>query len=525
MMKKWDGIRENCEDFRKITYKDCLIDWAERWGDKVAISCDGETITYKELDEKSDNLMAYFYRLGLRKGDIVIFQVPNSIEWTVTLFALLRGGIIPVMMLPAHGKYEISGICSIAKPRACITMDTIFHADCEETAKLVASEESSIEFLLNGDDIRSAMEMDNTDTVYDAPAYTDIAMLLLSGGTTGIPKMIPRTHGDYIYDNTVIGKRCELDESSVFLAALPAAHNFTLGNPGVLGTLMYGGRVVITDSASPMEIFDLIEEERVTYTAMVPAVLGLCIKYREDDDDADISSLRFVMTGGAMLPADIEQKADKVLGCTLLQIYGTAEGLNTCYAPSYRTGPDSGKQGRPISPYDEILILDSDGKPLPTGSEGEMVTRGPYTITGYFRNDKANAESFTADGYYKTGDLAILNERGELTITGRAVEQINKCGEKIMPAELENCLRTHKLISDCVVAGLPDKEMGNLVGMFIKNDGVKLTLSDIHCFLREKDIAAYKWPDRLYYVDSFPLTAVNKVDKKKLVAEAAEVNI
>ena len=154
-----------------------------------------------------------------------------------------------------------------------------------------------------------------------------------------------------------------------------------------------------------------------------------------------------------------------------------------------------------------------------------MVTRGPYTITGYFRNDKANTESFTADGYYKTGDLAILNERGELTITGRAVEQINKCGEKIMPAELENCLRTHKLISDCVVAGLPDKEMGNLVGLFIKNDGVKLTLSDIHCFLREKDIAAYKWPDRLYYVDSFPLTAVNKVDKKKLVAEAAEVSI
>lgn len=152
------------------------------------------------------------------------------------------------------------------------------------------------------------LEMDNTDTVYDAPAYTDIAMLLLSGGTTGIPKMIPRTHGDYIYDNTVIGKRCELDESSVFLAALPAAHNFTLGNPGVLGTLMYGGRVVITDSASPMEIFDLIEEERVTYTAMVPAVLGLCIKYREDDDDADVSKFTFCYDRRCNAPAILNKK-------------------------------------------------------------------------------------------------------------------------------------------------------------------------------------------------------------------------
>ncbi|MBQ8961616.1 MAG: AMP-binding protein [Ruminococcus sp.] len=518
---KWDGVREHCDKWRCITYGVLLGELAEKYGDKTAVVCEDERISYSELDTMSDSLLAYFLSLGLKKGDIVVLQVPNSLELAVTLFALFKGGIIPVMTLPAHGRYEISGICRLSSPKAYICMDTECHSGCIAVAESVAEENACIRHMITGKDIRRQAELGNVPADYEKPDYTDIALLLLSGGTTGIPKMIPRTHGDYIYDNTVIGERCLLGSDSVFLAVLPASHNFTLGNPGMLGTLMYGGRVVMSDSVSPMEIFGCIEAERATYTAMVPSVLGMCIDYRRDDDSDDISSLSFVMTGGAMLPKETEECAEEVLGCKLLQIYGTAEGLNTCYSPTDELRPDSGRQGIPISPYDEILILGADGEPLPNGQAGEMVTRGPYTITGYYNNPEANAESFTPDGYYRTGDLAVLNGRGELTLLGRAVEQINKGGEKIMPSELENNIRKYDKVADCSVAGIPDKELGSAIAAFIVPLDEEVGLRELRDFLRESGVAAYKLPDIVVNVKSFPLTAVNKVDKKRLVREYA----
>lgn len=516
---KWDGIREHCNKWRNITYGALLSELAGKYGSRTAVVCDEMKITYAQLDQMSDSVLAFLLEKGLEKGDIVILQMPNTAELVVTLFALFKGGIIPVMTLPAHGKYELNGICRLAAPKAYICMDTVCHSGCERTAEEVTVENECIKHIFNGAVLRKEMQKGNSPGEYEKPDYKDTAMLLLSGGTTGIPKMIPRTHGDYIYDNTVIGERCRLCTDSVILAVMPASHNFTLGNPGILGTLMYGGKVVLSDSVSPMEIFSLIEEEKVTYTAVVPAVLSMCLDYRREDDSDDISSLEFVMVGGAMLPKEVEDCAEEVLGCRLLQIYGTAEGLNTCYSPDHVLSSDSGKQGTPISPYDEILILDEDGSSLPFGRAGEMVTKGPYTIKAYYNNPEANKESFTSDGYYRTGDLAVLNERYELTLLGRVVEQINKGGEKIMPAELENCIRKFEKITDCCVTGIPDKEIGNSIIAFIIPKEDEISVAELNAFLGEHGIARYKYPDRVINLKSFPLTAVNKVDKKKLVRE------
>ena len=514
---KWDGIREHCDKWRNITYGGLISELADKYSSRTAVVCDDTEITYSQLDAMSDSLLSFFLETGLSKGDIVIMQMPNTAELAVTLFALFKGGIIPVMTLPAHGKYELNGICKLASPKAYICMDTICHPNCEHTAEEVSSENECIKHIITGTTLTKEMLKGNKPDGYEKPDYKDTAMLLLSGGTTGIPKMIPRTHGDYIYDNTVIGERCRLDGDSVFLAVLPASHNFTLGNPGILGTLLFGGKVVMSDSASPMDIFSLIESERITYSAMVPTVLSMCIEYRREDDSDDLSSLKYVMVGGAMLPSEVEYYAEDVLGCKLLQIYGTAEGLNTCYSPDHVYSSDSGRQGTPISPYDEILILDENGAPLPYGRAGEMVTKGPYTITGYYNNPEANAESFTSDGYYRTGDMAVLNERYELTLLGRAVEQINKGGEKIMPAELENCIREYDKVADCCVAGIPDSDLGSVVAAFIIPNGDEISLSELNAFLGKHGIARYKYPDRIMNMRSFPLTAVNKVDKKKLV--------
>ncbi len=514
--KKYNGVQEDCEGWRSITYGDLIKELVEKYGDRVAAIGEEEEITYEQLDKMSDNLLGYLLEQGLKKGDIVIMQIPNSLEMLVSLFALYKGGIVPVMTLPAHGVYEIGAICDLSEAKGYLCMDTFCHRGCEQVAKEVAKSHSSLKTLMFGADITREMHEMRKLSDYEKPTYKDMAMLLLSGGTTGIPKMIPRTHGDYIYDNIVIGERCELSKKDVFLSVLPASHNFTLGNPGILGTLYYGGTVVMTDTVSPMEIFENVETYQVTYTAMVPAVLGMCINYRMEDQEEDISSLRFVMTGGAMLPKEIEDKAEDVLGCTLLQIYGTAEGLNTCYRPSDRLTKDSGKQGIPISPYDEILILDEDGNVLPPGKKGAMVTKGPYTISGYYKNPTANETAFTSDGYYKTGDLAVLNERYELTLMGRCVEQINKGGEKIMPSELENCIRKSNVIKDCSVVGIPDQELGNLVLAAVITEDGEISLKEMQEFLKQQGVAKYKWPDKVLTMKTFPLTAVGKVDKKKI---------
>lgn len=513
---KWNGIREECEGWRSITYGDLLKELVDKYKNKTAIISDEENITYRELDCMSDSLLAYLLEIGIKKGDTVILQVPNSIELPIILFALLKGGIVPVMTLPAHGEFEITSISRVADAKAYICMDTILHGGCEETAEKVAKKNPNIQYVLKGEKLMNEAHRGNILGAYGKPEYGDIAMLLLSGGTTGIPKLIPRTHGDYIYDNKVIGERCRLDEQDVFLAVLPVCHNFTLGNPGILGTLYYGGSVVISDAVSPVEIFELIEAHAVTYTAMVPTVLEMCLQYRKESKEEDISSLNFVMTGGAMLPKECEDSAVDVLDCVLLQIYGTAEGLNTCYSPDEKWQEGMGKQGPPISPYDEMLILDENDEPLPFGSKGALVTRGPYTITGYYNNPEANKISFTEDGYYRTGDLAVLNERNELTILGRVVEQINKGGEKIMPVELENCICEHDKVKDCAVLGIPDKELGSLTAAFIIPKEEKLNRDEINEFLKECGVARYKWPDEVINLESFPYTAVSKIDKNRI---------
>lgn len=521
--KIWNGIQEECDGWRSITYGDLLAELVDKYSDKKAVVGEECEITYSELNIMSDNLLGYFLSLGLRKGDIVIMQVPNSIEMVVSLFGLFKGGIIPVMTLPAHGKYEIGGICEISKAKAYICMNTFCHGGCEEVAREICKDNSCVKTVIFGDDLTREMNNERELNKYEKPLYSDIAMFLLSGGTTGIPKMIPRTHGDYIYDNIMIGKRCELSDRDVFLSVLPASHNFTLGNPGILGTLYYGGTVVMTDTVSPMEILEKIETYKVTFTAMVPVVLGMCVNYRREDDVEDISSLRFVMTGGAMLPKEIEDSAEDVLGTKLLQIYGTAEGLNTCYSPSEEVSSYSGKQGVPISPYDEILILDENDNPLPFGEKGAMVTKGPYTIRAYFNNKEANDSAFTKDGYYRTGDLAVLNDRYELTIMGRVVEQINKGGEKIMPIELENCIRRHENVKDCSVFGLPDRSLGNLVVAAVITTGKNIESKELLDFLKECGVANYKLPDKIIFVPEFPLTAVGKVDKKQMLKMYFEV--
>ncbi|WP_371373284.1 (2,3-dihydroxybenzoyl)adenylate synthase [Sporomusa aerivorans] len=498
--------------------------WAEKYQNRIALVEDGARLTYWELDRKADELAAGFFHMGIKKGDNVIVQLPNRISFVVTCFALFRAGAVPVLALPAHREGELDGIFALAKPVAYIIPTTFLGFDYRKMADQLLKKHPSVRFLITdgkSDGSVNLADISRPPANLEAPFYRDTALLLLSGGTTDIPKLIPRTHTDYAYNAKAAADRCQLNQQSVYLAVLPVAHNFPLCCPGILGTLSAGGKIVLCTTTSSDEAFPLIEKERVTITALVPAMVNLWLEVREWDTASDLSSLEILQVGGAMLDENLAKRIMPALKCRLQQVFGMAEGLICCTSPDDPDDVIHSCQGRPISAGDEIRIVGQDGNDVAAGEYGELLVRGPYTISGYYRAPEQNRKDFTPDGFYRSGDKARITPAGNIQIGGRIKEQINRAGEKIMPAEIESYLCLHPEIKAAALIGLPDETLGERSCAYVLTDQRQLSLTDIHKFLHDLGIARYKMPDQIELLDFWPLTSVGKVDKTKLKTMAA----
>ncbi|SFA97337.1 yersiniabactin salicyl-AMP ligase [Acetitomaculum ruminis DSM 5522] len=490
---------------------------AKKYPSKCAIVCEDEQISYSEFRKRYLRLSYYFKNQGFKKGDKFALHLENSEMFIIILFSLLELGIVPVLLLPAHEKKEIMGVVKKADVKAIIVDKR--DASYEEIIDEVVRENINLEKVYISMELKNISldeNIDFTDFVSEEVDFNDTALLLLSGGTTGLPKLIARTQGDYIYNNEALARRLLLNEESVFLSILPLAHNFPLGAPGIMGTLLCGGKVVVGKYATPLEILYLIEKEKVTFVSLVPTVLNMCMQYRKIDDSDDLKSLEFIMVGGAVLPAKLSKNVDKLFGAKLIQIYGTAEGLCCCNFLQDDFETRISCQGKPCSPFDILKIVDENGNELPKGKEGELVTKGPYTIKSYYQLEEKQMEYFTSDGFYKTGDRVKIDKRGNVFVLGRAKEQINRAGEKIMPLEIEEALLTNEAIDECAIAGVKDELLGNRICAFVKANK-NITLNDIKKYLKSKNMASFKMPDELILVDSMPYTAVKKIDKNKLI--------
>jgi 2,3-dihydroxybenzoate-AMP ligase len=307
-----------------------------------------------------------------------------------------------------------------------------------------------------------------------------------------------------------------LDEDSVFLAVLPVSHNFTFGTPGVMGALSRGAKVVLAPTPSPESAFPLVERERVTITSCTPAV---AIQWLDSPLRAkhDLSSLRVMQVGGSRLPAEVAKRIKPELGATVQQVYGMAEGLNNFTRLDDPEEVRFDTQGRPLCAADEVLVIGWDGKPAAPGEAGELLTRGPYTIRGYYRAPEQNAQAFTPEGFYRTGDVVCVTPSGNFRVEGRIKDLINRGGEKISAEEVEGLMLGHPAVQNAVAVAMPCRVMGERVCAYvIARRGASLTLEELRAFLARAGIAAFKLPERLELVQSFPLTAVGKVSKKAL---------
>ena len=501
----------------------------ERFAERVALIDRDRSITYAELGRLSSNLALHLLGAGLVPLDRVVVQLPNVAEFVILYFALQKIGCVPIAALVTHRYAEISQFVKISGATACVIPDG--HGDCDyaEIVSRIRKESPTLKLRIILGELRegflSLSDMVATPAKLPESALsairidpTDPAVFQLSGGTTGIPKLIPRTHNDYAYNSKTAAGVCGVTADSILLIVLPIAHNLPLACPGVQGFMFHGGKVVLSASTKPDDICALIEKHRVTHLKVVPALL---IRLLNDPavKKIDLSSLRYIQSGGQRLQPEVRLLSRKLIPRAFVQEnFGMSEGLIMFVRIDDPEDVCLETVGRPVSPDDEVRITDDEGKEVPFGEVGELCCRGPYTLRGYFGVPDYNARTFTPDGFYRSGDLMRQHPSGNYMVEGRKKDLINRGGEKISAEEIENLILSHPAVKNVACIAVPDPDLGErMCACALLRDGASLRFDELKTFLLGKEIAKYKLPERLEILPDFPLSAFGKVSKKKLV--------
>jgi 2,3-dihydroxybenzoate-AMP ligase/mycobactin salicyl-AMP ligase len=353
------------------------------------------------------------------------------------------------------------------------------------------------------------------------PDPDEICHLMPTGGSTGLPKLVPRTHNDFLCNFDYRAKAWQRSAHDITLIATPVTHNMAIEvsmNPAFLT----GGKVVMIPSTRPKDILEAIEKERVTTMILAVAQVQQIIDF-SDLNRHNVASLQVIATGGSHMPSELIKKVYDKLGCKFFNVFGMSEG--PCTQTRWQD-PDEAvfhTVGRPICPYDEFKVIDADGRDLPRGTEGELVVRGPCIFRGYFKAEAENQEAFTADGFFRTGDIAKFDPEGRLIITGRKKDIIIRGGENISAREVEELILSHPKVEQVAAVGMPDPVLGERVCAFIKSkQGMRVSFEEIISYLKEKKTSVLYLPERIETIDELPLTNVGKVDKKRLREEIKE---
>ncbi len=505
-----------------------------KYASRIAFVDRGKTYTYAEVDRGSDGLALNLLDFGLKPLDRVVVQLPNTIDFVLLYFALQKIGCIPIAALVTHRYLEVSQFVKLSGATTCVVPDRAGDFDFQDMVERVRAESTTLKFgialgepktgfaslgeLIARKPTRSPEELKR---IRIDPC--DPAVFQLSGGTTGIPKLIPRTHNDYAYNSKMAVSVCGVDENSVLLLVLPIAHNLPLACPGIQGFMFRGARIVLSASTRPEDMFRLIQENRITHLKVVPALLTRLI-----NDPAigkyDLSSVKVVQSGGQRMQPEVRVRTKQLIpSATVQENFGMGEGMLMFVRLDDPEEVRLETCGRPICPDDEVRLIDDEGREVPDGEVGEFSARGPYTLRGYFGVPEYNARQFTPDGFYRSGDLMRRHRSGNYVVEGRKKDLINRGGEKISAEEVENLILSHPAVQDVACVHMPDAQMGEKMCAYaILKNGQSLTLKDLVGFLLAKEIAKFKLPERLEVVSEFPVSTFGKVSKKTLAEMIAK---
>lgn len=500
----------------------------DRFSDKVFLVDGDRHYTYRELDRLTDNLALNLLELGLKPLDRVVPTLPNNAEFVILYFALQKIGAVPIAALVTHRFAEINQFVGLSGATTCVYPERQGDFEFEPMIERVKEANASLRFCLSLSTLKSLIEKparlppSRLGEIRIAP--TDPCIFQLSGGTTGIPKLIPRTHNDYAYNSKTAAPVCGVTGDSVLLLALPIAHNLPLACPGIQGYFFQGGKVVLSPSTRPEQIFALVQKHRATHIKVVPALL---IRLINDPaiGNYDLSSVKLIQSGGQRMQPEVRLKTRELIpSCFVQENFGMSEGMLFFVRLDDPQEVKLETCGRPISPDDEVKLLDDEDREVADGEVGELTCRGPYTLRGYFGVPEYNARQFTRDGFYRSGDLMRRHPSGNYVVEGRKKDLINRGGEKISCEEVENLILSHPAVQNVACVPVPDPNLGEkMCACLILKSNETLSFPELVEYLKTKEIAKFKLPESLLICDDFPVSTFGKVSKKAL-SELAQKN-
>jgi len=503
-----------------------LTEAARRWPDRTAVvDARGDELSYAELDALANRAAAGLRELGIAPGDRVLLQLPNGCQFAVALFALLRAGAIPVMCLPGHRAAELGHFAAVSGATALLIADAASGFDYPAMARELVQEHPTLHrVIVDGDPgpfTSWAHLCDHNPAGPPPPADpASPALLLVSGGTTGTPKLIPRTHDDYVFNAMASAELCRLVADDVYLVVLSAGHNFPLACPGLLGAMTVGATTVFGTDPSPEAAFAAIARHGVTVTALVPPLAKLWAQAC-DWEPVTPKSLRLLQVGGARLEPRDARLLRTALTPGLQQVFGMAEGLLNYTRLDDPPDVVDHTQGRPLCAADELRIVDSAGAPVAPGEEGELLVRGPYTLNGYFRAERVNERCFDAEGFFRSGDLVRRRQDGYLVVTGRVKDVICRAGETIAAAELEEQILSHPAVYSAAAVPLPDPYLGEKICAAVVFTSTPVSLAELNAHLEQRGVAVHARPDMLVEMAALPTTPIGKIDKKAIAGQVS----
>lgn len=491
-------------------------------------------LSYEQLNERATRLAYGFLEVGLRPGDRVIMHMPNITEFCVVFFALQRIGVIPVMAVPRHGIKEMVYFGKITDAVAWIGPAIYRKTSYLQMLPEVRQKVPSLKYMIVVDDEEKPGTISYHKLLAQAPEgrYNpeslikyrpdpeETCTLIPTGGTTGLPKLVPISHNVYLcksYFSATTHDRSSRDSNMV---VTPLAHD--AGMVRLFFRLCVGGRLVLGNSTKPKDILEIIQKERVTHLFLVPTLIIDLIN-EPDLDKYDTKSLVAIASGGAFLAPEINREARNRMKCNIANNIGMAEGIYIGPRIDYPVEEIINTVGKPHCPWNIIKLLDDEGREVQLGQEGELAGKGPSVFSGYYKDEESNRRCFTPEGLYRTGDLARINQMGNYIVTGRKKDLINRGGEKVNAEQVEEMILTIEGIADAAVVAMPDPRLGEKVCAYIKaKKGYSFDLDIVTAHLKAAGASVLLLPERIEMVDAIPLTAIGKADKKVLRQLIAE---
>ena len=488
----------------------------------IAMITEDKEITWAEIKKSVDQLTNGFLELGLMKGDVVAVQLPNIKEFLISYIAISAfGGVMQTIHMP-YNQVDIQFFLEHSKARAIICLHTFREFPTAKIMTGLKEDLTNLEqvIVLDSEAPQGAVTFDslmkNGDTVIgNPPVGSDPFLLLYTSGTTASPKGVPLTYQNMLGHARMCAPEFGMTDDDRILSAAPFSHLYGLYNYHC--ALFAGAAVVLLPAFSPPDMAKLVQATKPTAIFMGPAHAAA---YRNTDLLAknDFSSVKYTVFSGAYSPPDVLKWWREQTGSGLCQLWGMTELASGTFS---RPGMDleiTVNSSGPASPGNEIRIVSPEnGEVQPAGSEGELQVRGSSVFPGYLYNPEANSDAFDEDGWFRTGDLAVISRDGNLSITGRTKDIINRGGVKYNPADIEEIIYTHPKVVMTAIVPMKDPVLGEKACCFIQPImGKKIDLEELTSFLAEKKISKHKWPERLELVDEMPLTPTRKVIKRKL---------